>query len=197
MEPLVERTTAHRGAPEMHAVLFLPLPLHPTPSCPAASQCVLPSTHLPLFLSLIAVHSDTSSTSPNSDNPARLIPASLTGRPEPLHLALASPWMSTTAQAPHRRTYRDIPVPPIDSMPLSSKREPDKRTGSLLIRRIHWARCPPSSARPNWTAPRAGANITGAARLRESVPTGCVPHAQGKDVREPQRTSRTPPPCPG
>ena len=193
----MERTTAHRGAPEMHAVLFLPLPLHPTPSCPAASQCVLPSTHLPLFLSLIAVHSDTSSTSPNSGNPARLIPASLTGRPEPLHLALASPWMSNTAQAPHRRTYRNIPVPPIDSMPLSSKREPNKRTGSLLIRRIHWARCPPSSARPNWTALRAGANITGAARLRESVPAGCVPHAQGKDVREPQRTSRTPPPCPG
>jgi hypothetical protein len=67
------------------------LPHHPTPSCPAASQCVLPSTHLPLFLSLITVHSDTSSMSPNSDNPARLIPASLTGRPEPLHLALASP----------------------------------------------------------------------------------------------------------
>ena len=33
----MERTTAHRGAPEMHAVLFLPLPLHPTPSCPAAT----------------------------------------------------------------------------------------------------------------------------------------------------------------
>ena len=75
-------------------------------------------------------------------NPASLLPAPLTSRPEPFHLALASPWMSNTAQAPHRRTYRNIPIPPIDGMPLPGKREPDKWAGSLLIRRIHWRGTP-------------------------------------------------------
>ena len=101
--------------------------------------------------------------------------------------------MSNTAQAPHRHTYRDMPILLINSMPLPSKREPDKRAGSLLIRRIHGEVPPKLCSRPNWTGPRAGANITGAARLRESVPAGCVPHAQGEDVRDTQRTSRTPP----
>ncbi len=50
--------------------------------------------------------------------------------------------MSNTAQAPHRRTYRNIPIPPIDGMPLPGKREPDKWAGSLLIRRIHWRGTP-------------------------------------------------------
>ena len=59
----------------------------------------------------------------------------------------------------------------------------------------HIGEVPPSSARPNWAAPRGGEHHR-AARLRESVPTGCVPHAQG-GVREPQRTSRTPPRPPG
>jgi len=78
-----------------------------------------------------------SPTPPNPHNPASLLPAPLAGRPEPFHLALASPWTGNTAQAPHRRAYRNIPVPPINGMPLPSKREPDKRAGSLLIRRMH------------------------------------------------------------
>ncbi|MCA1674809.1 MAG: hypothetical protein LC799_22325 [Actinobacteria bacterium] len=45
--------------------------------------------------------------------------------------------MSNTAQAPHRRTYRDIPVPPINGVPLPGKWEPDKRVGFRLHHRYN------------------------------------------------------------
>jgi len=83
------------------------------------------------------VNSETSPTRPKSNNLARLLPAPLTGRPKPFHVTVSTPWMDSAAQAPHWLAYRDIPVPPINGMPPPSKREPNKRAGSLLIRRIH------------------------------------------------------------
>jgi len=148
-----------------------------------------------LFASCVPVNSDTSSATPHPHNPTSLLPAPLTGRPQPFHLALASPWTGNTAQAPHRRTQRDIPIPPINSMPLPGKREPDKRAGGLLIRRTH-RRGTPKFCSSQLGGTQSRGEHHRAARLRESVPTGCVPHAQG-GVREPQRTSRTPPRPPG
>ena len=74
-------------------------------------------------------NSEPSPTPPNPHNPASLVPAPLAGRPEPINGTISTPWMSNTTQAPHRRTYRDIPVPSINGVPLSGKREPGKRVG--------------------------------------------------------------------
>jgi hypothetical protein len=70
-----------------------------------------------------------SGVTPHPHNPTSLLPAPLTRRPQPFRLALVSPWMRTSTQAAHRLTYRNISIPPINSMPLPSQWEPDKRPG--------------------------------------------------------------------
>jgi len=51
--------------------------------------------------------------------------------------------MSNTTQAPHRRTYRDITVPPINGVPLPGEREPGKRVRFRVRRRRNRQRCHP------------------------------------------------------
>jgi len=49
------------------------------------------------ILASYQVGSDSSPTPRTLHNPARLIPASLTGLPEPFHVAISTPWMRNTA----------------------------------------------------------------------------------------------------
>jgi hypothetical protein len=50
--------------------------------------------------------------------------------------------MTNATQAPHRLTYQHMAISPVNGMPLPSKREPDKRAGSLIISITHGRRYP-------------------------------------------------------
>jgi len=65
---------------------------------------------------------------------SHVFPALRAGGPEPVSVAVGAAWVDATAQASHRRTYRDVTVSSIYGVPLPGKRKPGKRVG-LGVRR--------------------------------------------------------------
>lgn len=105
--------------------------------------------------------------------------------------------MGDTAEAPHRGTQRDVPVPPINGMAPASKREPRKRVRFRVrcrnsVRFMHW-RGTPRLVFVRGRHPGPGRAHREAARFGESIPgQSFAAYAGGRSADQPTRAPAAP-----